>query len=110
RPEMSPREKFAYFIGTFSGLAPLWYVFTLIGAVAGAALPQNIGLDFAMPLTFIALTAPMLRSLPHLVAALTSILLALLCHDLPYSSGILVAGLGGMMVAASLEIWLERRR
>lgn len=110
RPQMSSGERFAFFVGTFIVLAPIWYVFTLVGALAGTALPQNIGLDFAMPLTFIALTGPMLRSLPHVMAALTSIVLVLTCHGLPYSSGILVAGIGGMVVAAALETWMERHR
>ena len=49
-----------------------------MGVVAGAAIPDWLALDFAVPICFLAIIGPMLRTLAHVAAALTSILLALL--------------------------------
>ena len=69
-----------------------WYLATWAGAVAGAAIPAGLALDFAVPVTFIALVAPALRSLPHLAAALVSVVVALALAWLPYNLWLIVAG------------------
>lgn len=99
-----------YFMGSFCALAPFWYGSTFLGAVAGTAIPQDFALDFALPITFLALIAPALRTLPHVVAALTSVLVALLLAGMPYSLGLLVAAMAAMGAGAACETWLERRR
>ena len=40
-------------------------------------IPPEYALDFAVPITFIALFAPQLRSVPHLAAALVSVAVSL---------------------------------
>jgi hypothetical protein len=47
--------------------------------------------------------APALRTLPHVAAAITAIILAILLQGVPYSLWILLAGAGGMIVGAELE-------
>lgn len=106
-PGMPVPEKVAYFLGTVSHIAPLWCVATYVGAVAGAAIPPHFALDFALPITFLALVAPALRTLAHLVAALVAVTIALLAAGLPPGMGILLAGLGGMLAGAEVE---RRRR
>ena len=32
-PDLSNAEKFAYFFGTVTPICPMWYVFTIVGAV-----------------------------------------------------------------------------
>ena len=60
-----------------------WYFATWAGAVAGAAIPRALALDFAVPITFIAIVAPALRSLPHLAAAVVSVAVALALAWMP---------------------------
>ena len=105
----SVAQKVAYFFGVVTPICPMWYVMTLVGAVIGNAIPPEFGLDFAVPITFIALIAPMLRTWAHRFAALTSVLLALGFAWLPYNLGLMVAGLGGMIVGAQVEVILRRR-
>ena len=59
----------AYFFGCALPVCGPWYAATWAGAVAGAAIPEALALDFAVPVTFIALVAPGLRTLPNLAAA-----------------------------------------
>ena len=80
-----------------------------ICAVAGAAIPPEYALDFAVPITFIAMVAPMLRSLPHLIAALVSVVVALALAWVPYSLGLMVAAALAMGAGAVTELMLERR-
>ncbi|MCA8883307.1 MAG: AzlC family ABC transporter permease [Rhodobacteraceae bacterium] len=109
-PSLTLPARVGYIMGSFCILAPFWYGATLVGALAGTAIPPGIGLDFALPITFLALIAPALRSLAHVVAASTSVLLALLLVGIPYSLGLLIAALGAMAAGAACEVWMERRR
>ncbi|MFD1509818.1 AzlC family ABC transporter permease [Lacimonas salitolerans] len=102
-------QKVAYFFGVVTPICPMWYAMTIVGALIGSAIPPEFGLDFAVPITFIALIAPMLRTGAHRAAALTSVLLALGFAWLPFNLGLIVAGLGGMIVGAQVELVLRRR-
>ncbi len=109
RPDMSIPERIAYFFGTVALIAPVWYLCTLAGAILGARIPESWALDFALPIAFLAMIAPMLRTPAHVVAALVAIATALLAAGLPYNLGLLVAGLAGMMAGARVELVAERR-
>lgn len=106
---MSTVQKVAYFIGAAFAVVPLWYATTLLGALVGSTIPPEYALDFAVPITFIALVAPWLASLPHIAAAFVSVAVALALAWVPYSGGLLVAAMLGMLTGAGVEIWMERR-
>lgn len=106
---MSLSERLAYFAGTCALIAPFWYGATLVGAVMGSRIPESWALDFALPIAFLAMIAPMLRTTAHIVAAVVSIVTAIAAAGLPYNSGLLIAGLAAMMAGARTEVWLQRR-
>lgn len=108
-PKMSVPARVAYYLGTVLPIAPFWYVLTYVGAVAGTQIPPEFALDFALPITFIAMIAPALRTLAHIAAAVTSIVVALLMAWMPYGTGLLVAALVAMVVGAQTEMWLSRK-
>ena len=108
-PEMTIQQRMAYFFGTNAVIAPLWYAATLTGAILGSQVPESLALDFVLPITFLALVAPMMRSGAHVVAALVAIITALLAAGLPYNLGLIVAGVLGMMAGAQTELMLSRR-
>lgn len=108
-PEMAVGERFAYFLGLATPVFPPWYAATVAGAVMGGRFPDWLALDFAVPIAFLAIIAPMLRTLAHMAAALTSVVLALVLSGLPYNSGLLVAGLAAMVVGAAVETATGRR-
>ncbi|WP_299352499.1 AzlC family ABC transporter permease [uncultured Shimia sp.] len=108
-PKMTLPERVAYFMGTVSPVCPNWYLFTLVGALVGQSIPPWMALDFAVPITFLAMIGPMLRTGAHLVAALVSVALALCFAWVPYNLGLMVAGLGGMMAGAQTEVIVARR-
>lgn len=108
-PPMSRAAKTAYFFGAALAVAPLWWVSTILGALLGKAIPDWLALDFVMPITFLAVIAPMLRTGAHVVAAFVAILTALAMAFLPYNLGLMVAGVAGMMAGAEVERRLSRR-
>lgn len=108
-PELPLGHKILFFVGVMVPILPLWYVMTIVGALLGTQIPPEYGLDFALPITFLALIAPAIRSVAHLAAALCSIVAALVFSGLPYSLGLLVAAGLAMITGALVEIYLERR-
>ena len=84
-------------------IAPIWYASTYVGIIAGSAIPQEYALDFAIPITFLALVGPNLRSFPHLAAALVSVNVSLLLIDLPYNLWLIIAAFLAMMTGAFIE-------
>ena len=107
-PDMTVPERVAYFMGAVTPIVPLWYVFTLVGALVGTRVPESWALDFAIPIAFLAMIAPMFRTAAHVVAALTAVVVALLAAGVPYSLGLIIAGIAGMIAGAQTELWFER--
>jgi 4-azaleucine resistance transporter AzlC len=102
-PELNLSQKVAYFFGSMTPIAPVWYASTYVGIVAGSAIPQEYALDFAIPITFLALVGPNLRSFPHIAAALVSVCVSLLLIDLPFNLWLIIAAFLAMMTGAFIE-------
>lgn len=109
RPEQSLSEKLAFYAGACLPTCPTWYVGTLAGVLLGKSIPPAFALDFAVPVTFLAMIAPSLRSVPHLVAAAVSMVAALALAFLPAGTGVLAAAALAMVAGAQTETWLARR-
>jgi len=108
--QWSLAQKLAYFWGVLSPLAPLWYAATYLGAVLGSAIPPEYALDFAVPITFLALIAPSLKSLAHVAAAFVSAAGTLALIWVPFNLGLIIAALSALVVGAQVELWMQRRR
>ncbi|RYH01636.1 branched-chain amino acid ABC transporter permease [Salipiger sp. IMCC34102] len=100
-PGMSLASRASYFFGVATAIAPAWVISTWAGAVLGARIPPEAALDFALPITFIAMLGPMLRTLAHVAAAAVSVVVALALAGLPSGAGLLIAA-GCAMVAGVL--------
>lgn len=80
-----------------------WQISTALGIFLGAAIPESWSLDFALPLTFIAMVVPVLKNRPSIAAALSAGVVALLAHSLPFSLGLILAALVGIGIGVFLE-------
>jgi 4-azaleucine resistance transporter AzlC len=92
-----------FWLGAGCTLWVFWQMSTAVGVFLGAAIPESWSLDFALPLTFIAMLVPVLRGRPALAAALSAGVVALLAFSLPYKLGLIVAALVGILVGTLLE-------
>lgn len=86
-----------------------WSLMTALGAVLGAQLPAALQLDFAVPLSFLALVVPLVTTRPALAAAATGTALAIVLAPLPYSLGLVIATLTGVAAGTLTEGVVNRR-
>ncbi len=107
--KLSVPQRMAYYFGTCTLVMITWFGCSYLGAALGTALPQNLPLDFALPIAFLSMVAPMMRTVPHLIAAAVALVISLVAVNIPYSLGLIVAGLAGMMAGAQAELWLKGR-
>jgi len=105
--EGEPCDKRWYYMGAGVSLWLTWQVGTAAGVFLGARVPASWSLDFAVPLTFIALAFPVIRDRTTGITAATAGLSALAADALPYHSGLMIGALCGVVAGFLLE---ERRR
>jgi 4-azaleucine resistance transporter AzlC len=92
-----------FLLGAGFALWFIWQVSTALGIFLGTAIPDSWSLDFALPLTFIAMVVPALKNRPMIAAALSAGLIALLAYSLPFKLGLILAALTGIAVGTILE-------
>jgi len=92
-----------FLLGAGFSLWFTWQVATALGIFLGAAIPESWSLDFALPLTFIAMVVPVLKNRAAIAAALSAGLVALVAYSLPYNLGLILAALVGIFVGTILE-------
>lgn len=108
-PDWPVPAKVAYYFGVASPLLPVWLGFTVVGALAGAAIPEAWAIDFIVPVLFLSMVGPMVKSVAHVAAAMVSVGVALALVWLPSGTGLLLAAGCAMLTGALVETWTERR-
>jgi 4-azaleucine resistance transporter AzlC len=93
-----------YFLGTGLTLWAAWQLSTLAGIALGARIPEGWSLDFALPLTFLAILVPQVRDRSSLAAALVAGVLAVALAGMPLKLGLMIAIVVGVAVGGLLEI------
>jgi 4-azaleucine resistance transporter AzlC len=92
-----------FFLGAGLALWSCWQLSTAVGIFLGAAVPASWGLEFTLPLTFIALVVPNLKTRAEAAAALAAGLAALLAFSLPYKLGLIAAALIGVLAGLAVD-------
>jgi 4-azaleucine resistance transporter AzlC len=95
-----------FFFGAGLTLWAGWQLGTLIGALAGTAIPAGWHLDFMLPLVFIGLVVPVLRDSPTIASAVAAAACVIVTRGLPFKLNLLLAivvGIGAGMVARRLR-------
>jgi 4-azaleucine resistance transporter AzlC len=85
-----------------------WQLSTAFGLFFARYMTNNdilkdIPLDFALPLTFIAMVVPVLKNRAMVASALSAGLVALLAFSLPFKLGLILAAFTGIIVGTLLE-------
>jgi len=92
-----------FLLGAGFSLWFIWQTSTALGIFLGTAIPESWSLDFALPLTFIAMVIPALKNRPMVAAALSAGVVALLAYHLPFRLGLILAALTGIAVGTIME-------
>lgn len=90
------RPWFSYYLGTAAALWVTWQTTTILGVLVGDAVPDSVPLEFAVPVTFLALLAPSVTDRPALTAAAVAAAVATLGAPLPANLGMILGSLAGI--------------
>lgn len=97
-----------HFLGSGFALWLAWQVSCMLGFFAGNLIPAAWSLEFAVPLCFIALVAPLFRDSPSILAASTAGIAVLALAHLPMRLNLMAAGLLGILVGTVADLARER--
>lgn len=98
------RLRLPYYLSMAVLLWVVWQVTTVVGALVGARLPEEIPLDFAVPLVFLVLLVPVLEKRPSLVAAAVGGTVAVAAAELGAGRLAIVAGaVCGIVAGAAVD-------
>ena len=95
-----------YHLGAALAMYVNWQFCTLVGIVAGTQLEgiADLGLDFAMVVTFVGITVPLIINRPMLACAIVAALVAVLSNGLPNRLGLMLAALAGIAAGLLVEM------
>lgn len=97
-----------YYFGGGAALWTVWQISSIAGTLAGPFIPASWGLEFAVPLVFLAMLAPAIKDSTAVgVAIVTGIAAAVLVPLMPLQSGLIVAIVAGMVFGA---VWDGRKQ
>jgi 4-azaleucine resistance transporter AzlC len=89
-----------------------WQFWCLVGVVLGDRIPDasSWGLDVAMPIAFIGMTIPFVKSMPMVVCVLAAGISALITAGMPYGLGIVISAFVGILAGLVTERVSKRTR
>ena len=98
------RERLPFYLAVGVTLWASWQLSTIVGAVVGGRVPDDVPLDFAIPLVFLVLLVPVLANRPSLVAAAVGGTGAVLAAELGAARlAILIGGVLGIAAGTVAE-------
>ena len=95
----------SFYFGAALALWTTWQITTTAGFLLGASVPDSWSLEFAIPLTFLALLIASVKDRPALAAAVTGGVVALVAMGLPYHLGLMAGALAGVAAGVASERW-----
>ena len=98
-----------HMLGSGLTLWLLWQISTLVGIFLGNIVPEELGLTFTIPLTFLALIVSELRKLDHVIIILISGTSSLVFYNYPYKiyiilSAFIALGVSYLLITRFKEI------
>jgi len=103
-----PHAGAQHFLGAGMALYLCWQVTNMTGFFAGNVIPAAWSLEFAVPLCFLALVAPLLRDMPNIAAAVAAGVAVVVLGGLPMKLNLIAAGVIGIVVGTLADLMRER--
>jgi len=88
-----------HMLGSGFTLWLLWQISTLSGIVLGNVIPEALGLEFAIPLTFLSLIIAELKKYDHLLIIIISGAISLITYNFPLKVYIILSAFVGLVAA-----------
>ncbi len=99
----------AFYLGCAAMLWPGWVLMNAIGAFAGAKLPAHWQLDFTIPLSFVAMVVPLLKSRSQIFAAAAGGVAGVALYAMPLKTGLIAACVLGTCVGMLVDAITAKR-
>lgn len=96
-------EAVRFYLGACLCMSLTWHASVILGFIFGNIAPAWLSLDFAVPLSFVALVIPTIKNKKYLIVAACSSFFSLLLYPLPYKIGLISTALLGLGIAAFLN-------
>ena len=94
--------KHYHLVGSGLTLWSIWQITTIIGIILGSIVPEELGLTFTIPLTFLALLINYLRKIDHLVVIILSGVSSIIFFDVPFKAYIILSSIVALIGATIL--------
>lgn len=105
----APVSRWWFYVGAGLALWIVWQTSTIVGVVAGAAVPDVVPLGFALPLAFLSLLVPTLTDRPAVVAAVAAGTVAVVAAPLPANAGMPLAAVTGILAGWLVSLRASRQ-
>ena len=92
-----------HMLGSGLTLWSLWQLSTLIGILLGNIVPAQLGLEFAIPLTFFSLILSELRKLDHLIIILISGICSVMTYNFPFKIYIIFSSIFSLAISIMIN-------
>lgn len=99
-------ETLEFYFGASLVMSIVWHSAVFGGFIFGNFAPPSWSLDYAVPLSFVALVIPTIKNRTYLAVVLFSSVVSLLLNPLPYRLSLVVTAVLGI----SLGAWISNRK
>lgn len=98
----TPEHAVRFYLGASLAMFLVWHLSVVAGFVFGNFAPAGWALDYAVPVSFVALVIPTLKSRKHLVVAAFSAGVSLVFYAVPFRMGLILTALAAMALATRI--------
>jgi len=102
------RHRIRYYLGLGLATWLVWVAATAAGAAAGASVPPELELSFAVPLVFLSLLVPAMKDRPTVAAAVAGGTVATAASGTPFNLALPIGAVVGIGTGLAVEAWGNR--
>ena len=89
-----------HLLGTGITMWVCWQISTILGIILGSFIPEELGLKFAVPITFIAILINEFRKIDHVIVIFISGIASLIFFNVPLKSYIIISPIVALLAAS----------
>lgn len=93
------QEAIEFYLGSCLCMVIVWQSSVIAGYIFGNFAPKSLSLEYAIPLSFVALLIPTLKNSKYVLVAVFSAAASLLLYQLPFKTGMIATALLGISLA-----------
>ena len=97
------RDRHWYYLGASVPIWLTWQVFSAVGIFVGSHVPEHWELEFAVPLTFLAVLVQACENKKATAAAVSAGLIAVTAQPLPLNLGLILGVMGGILAGYGVD-------